>query len=160
MGNRSPAPRLERRMEPQAPPGIFLCASAVAKSDFRTCSRGCVGRADRGLKPPPLVGAGFGCRSRLMQAGASGQTVERVRPICRPRFGPLPAGSRPAGRRTAESLKKCCVLQETRPERYGSKTGSDRRSNAAMGRINWAIAPASDRGLFPSNERPAAGRRE
>ena len=36
---------------------------------------------------------------------------------------PFSAGA-PAGRRTAESLRKCCVLRETQAERYGWKTGS------------------------------------
>ena len=38
--------------------------------------------------------------------------------------------------------------------------GSDRRSNAAMGRTSWATALTSDGGLIPSNERAAVSRRE
>jgi hypothetical protein len=66
----------------------------------------------------------------------------------------------PAQKSARESLEKRCVLRETRAERYGGKTGSDRRSNAAMGRTNRATALTSNGGLIPSNERPAAGRRE
>lgn len=67
------------------------------------------------------------------------------------------SGKQPTTRTRAE---KCCVLRETQPESYGSGTGSDRRSNAAMGRTSWATAPASERGPIPRNERTAVSRRE
>jgi hypothetical protein len=56
--------------------------------------------------------------------------------------------------------KNRCVLRKTAAERYGSGTGTDRRSNAALGRTSWATAQASDGGLIPSNERAAVRRRE
>ena len=140
----SPAARLERRMEPQAPAGIFLCASLPAKSDFHTSSRGC---ASRGAAPP--------ARAARLQFGHTIQDGQRHRPA----GPPFAAKSRP-GAGPLNRSGNAVSLRETRAERYGWKTGSDRRSNAAMGRINWALAPASDGGLIPSNERPAACRRE
>jgi hypothetical protein len=74
-----------------------------------------------------------------------------------------PTVREPSGRATeltARAAKNSCVLRKTRAERYGSGTGTDRRSNAALGRNSRATAQASARGLIPSYARSAARRRE
>ena len=70
------------------------------------------------------------------------------------------SGARPGGAEAGLGAKNSCVLRKTAAESYGSGTGTDRRSNAALGRTSRAPAQASDGGLIPSNERAAVRRRE
>ena len=94
-GFQSPAPRLERRMEPQAPSGIFYCASLPAKSDFHTSSRGC---ASWGRTPPRRMRVYNSATAGLRPLGTGGRAcVSAVRPDPPARRS---RSRRPAGRRT------------------------------------------------------------
>jgi len=57
-------------------------------------------------------------------------------------------------------LKNAVSCGKHDPSATVGRPDRTRRSNAAMGRTNRATALTSDGGLIPSNERPAAGRRE
>src|SRR6478609_2657731 len=116
----SPAPRLERRMEPQAPPGIFHCARLPAKSDFHSSSRGC---ASRGVTPPRVWVARKSVThsarrstepSRVVRAGESAGPPPAVAGWP----GPVPIGAR------ANRLEMLCLAGNTgRALRFEDRIG-------------------------------------
>jgi hypothetical protein len=150
------APKNRRtNRSPKLQRGIFLCRSLPAKSDFSYLSRG--------VALPDFESKGD-ARPRGLRPQWAGELDGTPKPVAaslrRPASRPITVQSgflQPTNRTAGQ---KCCVLRETRAESYGSLTGSDRRSNAAMGRISWATALASDGGAIPSHERAAVSRRE
>jgi len=134
-GFQSPAPRLERRMEPQAPSGIFYCGSLPAKSDFHTSSRGC---ASWGRTPPrrmrvynsatagprPLGTGGRACvsavrpdpparRSRRLARPGAGPAESLINAVSCGKHGPSATVGRPD--RTADRTPPWDVLIGQRP---------------------------------------------
>jgi hypothetical protein len=149
------------RLEPQAPAGHLPLMQPSRQVGFSPLSSGSYnsgGNHPRDRNRPES-------RSRSARSTLWRDATERRAraPIPKPPHGAGPMfGLEPAPQsgRARSTRENCCVLQKTAAERYGSGTGTDRRSNAALGRNGRATAQASDGGLIPSNERAAVRRRE